>query len=200
MVVLRYDHLVAPDLKRPVAPDPYSVLPPVPSFQLTSENFRDGEPLPPAQTASGGSVSPQLSWSGFPENTLSFLLTCFDPDAPRGGCWHWVVANIPPAVTSVQAGRSRSPLRVLAGGLVGRTSSIGVDSAIDLPNTLGLTVFMGAAPPKGDRVHRYFFAVNALDVAALDLPHGRRTAADLVSATAVPHTLARAVLMGTCQR
>jgi len=191
---------MAIDMNRPVAPDPYSVLPPVPSFVLTSDTVRQGEPLPVAHTADGGNISPQLSWSGFPSETQSFLLTCFDPDAPRGGCWHWVVADIPASVTSIPEGTSASALKVVASRFFRPSSSTGVDEAVDLPTTLGSVGFMGAAPPKGDRVHRYIFAVHALDVDHLDLPHGRKTDPALVAATAVPHTLARGVLMGTYQR
>jgi len=187
-------------MQRPVAPDPYSILPPVPRFTLTSDSVTQGEPLPIAQTGQGGNVSPQLSWSGFPPETLSFLLTCYDPDAPHGGAWHWVVADIPPSVTSIPEGSSTSFLKVVARRFFTPPSSIEVAEAIDVPCILGVVGYLGAFPPKGDRVHRYFFAVHALDVAHLELPHGIKTAPALVAATAVPHTLARAVLMGTYQR
>jgi len=192
---------VAIDMKRPVAPDPYSLLPSVPKFTLTSTDIRDGEALQLAQTSEGGNVSPQLSWSGHPEETLSFFLTCFDPDAPReGGFWHWVVADIPPSVTSVPPGLAKSVVKVIASRIFQPSSSVAVAEAVDLPNGMGTVGFLGASPPKGDRPHRYLFAVHALDVAHLELPHGRRTAAALVAATAVPHTLARAVLTGTFRR
>jgi len=188
-------------MNRPVAPDPYSILPLVPTFHLTSDDIRDGQPLSPQQTADGGGVSPQLAWSGFPDATRSFLLTCYDPDAPReGGFWHWVVADIPVTVTAIPAGSAGSVVKALASKFFRPACSIGVEEATDLPNSLGTLGYLGAAPPKGDRVHRYFFAVHALDAMPLELPHGRRTAAALTAATAIPHTLARAVLVGTCQR
>ena len=191
---------MAIDMNRPVAPDPYSVLPPVPAFDLASDDFLHGQPLAPPQTAAGGSVSPQLSWSAVPD-AASYLLTCFDPDAPReGGFWHWVVADIPPSVTSVVSGNATSMVRTLANRFLHTTSSIGVPESVDLPNGVGSYGYLGAAPPKGDRVHRYFFAVHALNVEHLELPHGKRTAPALVAATAVPFTIARAVLMGTHKR
>ena len=56
---------------------------------LTSESFSDGDYLANGHALSeaygfgcaGGNLSPQLSWSGAPEGTGSFALTCFDPDA-----------------------------------------------------------------------------------------------------------------------
>ncbi|MCL1842000.1 MAG: YbhB/YbcL family Raf kinase inhibitor-like protein, partial [Propionibacteriaceae bacterium] len=101
------------DLGRPLAPDPYAAFPTVPAFALTSTDFTEGQPLGRAQTAGGGSASPQLSWSGFPADTRSFLVSCFDADAPRGGSWHWLLANIPAAVTSLPAGQPASVPAVL---------------------------------------------------------------------------------------
>src|ERR1700716_2641253 len=86
---------------------PYDDLPKLPSFTLTSESVTDGQPLAGDQVsgimgAGGSDVSPQLSWSGFPETTRSFAVTMYDPDAPTGsGFWHWAVANIPAHISTL---------------------------------------------------------------------------------------------------
>ena len=51
-------------LDRPVSPNPYNLLPPVPSFSVTSRDISDGRPLKDDQVAAKGNTSPQLSWSG----------------------------------------------------------------------------------------------------------------------------------------
>ncbi|ATE56798.1 MULTISPECIES: YbhB/YbcL family Raf kinase inhibitor-like protein [Actinosynnema] len=172
-------------LDRPVAPDPYSLLPTAPAFQVTSTDVADGQPLPQAQVFEGGNTSPQLSWSGFPEGTKSFVVTCFDPDAPTpSGFWHWVAVNLPVSTTSLDTGAGADD-DSLPGG------------AFHVRSDYGTRAFGGAAPPKGDRPHRYFFVVHAVDVEALDVDGDASPAA--VSFNLAFHTLARAIITPTYQ-
>ncbi|MCU1423022.1 MAG: YbhB/YbcL family Raf kinase inhibitor-like protein [Microbacteriaceae bacterium] len=169
-------------LERPVSPNPYDLLPAVPSFTVTSTDVTDGQPLKDDQVADLGNTSPQLSWEGAPEGTKSYTVTCFDPDAPTpSGFWHWVLVDVPADVTSLDTGAA-------AGTLPG--------SAFHVRNDGGFPGFMGAAPPVGTgRTHRYHIAATALDVGALDLPAGASLA--LVHWVASGHTLGRAVIVGT---
>ncbi|MGG7507290.1 YbhB/YbcL family Raf kinase inhibitor-like protein [Plantibacter sp. YIM 135249] len=167
--------------------DPYTLLDPVPEFTVESDDIADGSPLPRAQygaDAGGEDRSPNLRWSGFPEGTKSFAVTCFDPDAPTGsGFWHWAVANIPAEVTELQTGA----------GAPG--SSALPPSALTLPNELRLAQFVGAGPPEGTGVHRYIFVVHAVDVPHLDLDPQSTPA--VLGFNLHFHTLGRAILAAT---
>ncbi|WP_277210639.1 YbhB/YbcL family Raf kinase inhibitor-like protein [Isoptericola croceus] len=175
------------DFTRPVPPDPYSLLPAPATFELTSADFSPGEPMPSDHAADGGNTSPELSWSGFPEATRSFVVSCFDVDAPTpSGYWHWHVLDLPASVTSLARG-------------AGAADGSGLpDDAFQLTSDGGQPGFEGAGPPPGDRAHRYVFAVHALDVDSLELTtdHTNVQAAFNVYF----HTLARATLTGTYQR
>lgn len=173
-------------LERPVAPNPYDLLPPVPSFTVTSLDLTDGAPLDQEQVAAGGNRSPQLSWSNAPAGTKSFVVTCFDPDAPTpSGFWHWMLVDLPGDLTGLErgAGSSDAPLP---------------GNAFHIRNDGGYASFMGAAPPEGDQVHRYFFVVHAVNAESLGVD--RKSSAAYVSFNLAFATLGRAIIHGTYRR
>ena len=170
--------------------NPYDFLPKLPGFTLSSSDITDGKPLKSAQVsgimgAGGHDTSPQLSWSGFPEQTRSFAVTVFDPDAPTAsGFWHWAVANLPATVTDLPAG-------------VG-DGSVLPGEAITLRNDAGLARYVGAAPPAGHGYHRYFIAVHAVKVEKLDLTGDASPA--YLGFNLFMNAIARAVIHGTYEQ
>lgn len=173
------------NLERPVAPDPYALLPAVPTLQVSSSSFEHGSRLPEEHVfngmgMTGGNISPQLSWSGAPEGTKGYALTCFDPDAPTpSGFWHWILLGIPADVTSLDVGAG--------------TADTAPRGAFHVANDFSLKEYDGAAPPAGDHTHRYMFVVHALDTDDLGLDSSVTAAA--AAFTMVFRTLARGVIV-----
>lgn len=151
------------------------------AFTLTSTDVVDGGLLSDAQVHAHGNSSPQLSWSGAPQGTKSYAITCYDPDAPTGsGFWHWTVANIPADVSELAAGASSAGLP--KGAVEGRTD-------------YGAPGFGGAAPPPGHGPHRYIFTVFAVDVETLDVTPDNSGA--VFGFNLFFHTLAKASITAT---
>ncbi|WP_068397344.1 YbhB/YbcL family Raf kinase inhibitor-like protein [Kribbia dieselivorans] len=178
-------------LERPEAPNPYDYLPEVPRFTVESPSFTDGANLPEDHVFNswglhGGNSSPALTWSGAPEGTKGYAVTCFDPDAPTpSGFWHWIVVGIPADVTSLPAGAGTPGDADLPQG------------AYHLSSDFGTRGYGGCAPPAGDIAHRYQFVVHALDTDDMGLPE--TTPAGQAAFNMTMHTLGRAIITGFYQ-
>ncbi len=171
-------------LERPVTPNPYDLLPAVASFEVSSVDVTQDQPLKDDQVAAAGNTSPQLSWDSV-EGAQSYTVTCFDPDAPTpSGFWHWVVVDLPADVHSLDAGAGAEGATLPGGAFMCR-------------NDGGDKCYMGAAPPEGDQVHRYFFVVHAVTKETLGVDSDASPA--VVSFNLAFKTAARAVLNGTYQ-
>ncbi|MEZ3497951.1 kinase inhibitor [Pantoea sp. KPR_PJ] len=130
-------------------------------MRVYSNDFKDGDKMPQRQVFNGmgyqgDNISPHLAWDDAPQGTKSFVVTCFDPDAPTGsGWWHWVVVNIPASTQLLEQGAGSGLAMLPQGALQTRTD-------------FGKAGYGGAAPPQGES-HRYIFTVHALDVEALEV-------------------------------
>ncbi len=149
---------------------------------ISSKSFEPGHEMPVKYTCDGEDVSPQLSWSGAPENTESFALIVDDPDAPGRVFTHWVLYNIP-------ASRNELPEGMQAEKIVKKGCSQGV-------NDMRLMGYGGPCPPPG-KPHRYRFHLYALDT-TLDLPSG--VTKNAVLGAMKGHILAEAEIVGLYKR
>jgi len=125
------------------------------TFTVTSSTFPNGGAIPLSSVYSGcggGNISPQLSWSGAPAGTLSYIVTLFDESAATGvGLWHWTIFNIPASVTSLATNASTAPP---AGSIQGYTD-------------FSVNKYSGPCPPPGDGAHTYKITVLALNTATV---------------------------------
>jgi Raf kinase inhibitor-like YbhB/YbcL family protein len=100
----------------------------------------------------------------------------------RRGFWHWLLVNLPTSVTELnQCSGGQDPPGV----------------ALSLRNDYSETGYGGPYPPEGDRPHRYFFVVHAVDVEALEPT--RDSSAAYASFNLAFHTLARGIITPTYQ-
>lgn len=136
-------------------------------FQLSSTTFADNTFLPISMInnnitggvnacsingAPGGDQSPELSWTGAPPFTQSFVVTAFDVTA---SFTHWGMYNISANAT-------------------GLPQNAGVPNSSygqQIYNDFGAPEYDGPCPPNGiaPYVHKYVFTVYALDI-TLELP------------------------------
>lgn len=141
------------------------------TLQFTSAAFQEGGTIPKKYTCDGQNISPQLDWSGLPDQTKSLVLIVDDPDAPGGTFVHWVLYGLPADLKGLSEGASA--------GLQG-------------VNSFHKSGYGGPCPPKGS-THRYYFKLYALDT-GLTLKPGASKAD--VEKAARGHILAQGQLMG----
>jgi Raf kinase inhibitor-like YbhB/YbcL family protein len=149
----------------------------VAKLTLTSDAFREGEPIPTVYSCDGANHSPAIHWSDPPAATKSFALVIDDPDAPNGTFRHWGVYDIPASARGIGAGQH-----------------VGTE----VNNDGGKSGYTGPCPPKRNGVHHYHFKLFALGVERLGLGSNAKVA-DVENAAA-SHAIARGELIGTYER
>ena len=132
----------------------------------------------------GNNVSPALEWQNPPQNTKSYAITVFDPDAPTSsGFWHWLVTDIPADATGFAQGVGNGRLP---------------PGCRTFNNDYGSKEFGGACPPEGHGMHRYQFTVWALPEETLAVPDDASAA--VVSFMLNANALGKATLTATYAR
>ena len=108
---------------------------------VTSPLFGRGA-IPPQYTCHGHGGSPAIYWSGAPAGTRSLALVVDDADAPITPYIYWIVFDIRPTTTDIQAGRQLPP------------------GARQADNSRGFAGYDAPCPIHGN--HTYRFTVYAL--------------------------------------
>ena len=110
--------------------------------------FGNGQPIQRVYTGDGADESPPLRWTAAPKSAKSIAIICFDPDAPRGTWYHWLLFNLSPKLTSLK-------------GNVAKTDAV-EDGGAQGINDFKHIGYNGPNPPPGAK-HRYYYRVMALD-------------------------------------
>lgn len=140
---------------------------------VSSPVIGQGMVLPGRYTCHGRGQSPPVEWSGVPQGTKSIALVLDDSNAPITPYVYWIVFDISPARSYIQAGRLPSGARLAV-------------------NSSGKATFSPPCPLT--RRHQYRFTVYALNAML-----GQRSGAQLVTAWSAiaQHAIARGRLTAT---
>ena len=141
------------------------------TLSLSSSSFPDGGDIPQKYGKKSDNVSPQLSWTGVPEDARSFAIAMVDTHPVARGYVHWLVADIDPATTSLPEGAAD-------GGMP--------------TGSRELRPYAGPFPPSG--THDYEFTLYALDAESLAVPAS--VTLDEFTARIKDRTLATARMVG----
>lgn len=147
LIVLIFSVLII-TCETPTVPNSDSEITP---FSVTSSSFTSGGALAEkycnnANSHWGTNISPQISWTGAPEDTLSFVLIM--DDASVNNWSHWILYYIPPDFTTLPEGLGNNTVDCLEGSIDGGYP----------PG------YKGPYPPLPVGNHNYYFRVYALDI------------------------------------
>lgn len=158
------------------------------NFTITSPAFQQDRRISDRFTCEGEDISPRLEWSGVPDSTGSFALSCLDPDAPPGTWVHWVLYDLAADARSLDEGVPKS-------AQLENNTLQGACWGVDSFDRVG---YYGPCPPPGHGNHRYYFRLYALDLETLSLPPNATWFQ--VEKAMEGHVLGTAETMGTFSR
>lgn len=200
-------------------------------MKLSSSSFGDNQRIPGAYAFAvphatdhitlSSNRNPQLSWSGAPAATKSFVLICHDRDVPSKGddvnkegrsvpaslprvdFYHWVLVDILPSVSAIEEAEFSDGIS--ARGKKGPEAKRGARQGLndytawfagDKDRSGNYFGYDGPCPPWNDEIlHHYVFTLYALDSAHCAVS-GMFKGADALKAIE-GHVLANASLTGT---
>ena len=200
-------------------------------MKLSSASFGDNQRIPGAYAfavphasdhiALSSNRNPQLSWSGAPAGTKSYVLICHDYDVPSKGddvnkegrsvpaslprvdFYHWILVDIPPSVSAIAeaefsdgiSARGKKGPEAKHGSRQGLNDYTGWFAA-DKDMSGNYFGYDGPCPPWNDEtLHHYVFTLYALDSARCPVS-GMFKGGDVLKAIE-GHVLATASLTGT---
>ena len=170
-------------LDRPVTPNPYDFFPRRLLLRHRARTSSDGQPLKDDQVFALGNTVPAVVLVRCPGGygvVRRHLLRSGRADAER--------------ILALGAGGHSGRGHVLATGAATHELPLG---AFHCRNDGGGKGFMGADPPQGDQVHRYYFVVHAVSQESLGVDSDASPA--VVSFNLAFKTLGRAIIHGTYQ-
>ena len=118
-----------------------------PSLEVSS-SFRNWSNIPRIYTCDGADTSPPIEVSNIPASAKCLALIMYDPDAPRGTFYHWLLYNI-----SIRASSIRIPPDM--------PKEYSTPYGLQGVNDFGAVGYGGPCPPHGSK-HRYVILVLAL--------------------------------------
>lgn len=151
------------------------------ALTLTSHDLTPGAAIPATHIyprCGGQNLSPDLSWTGAPAATRSFVLTVIDMDVKPALWSHWLVVDLPPSTTGLARGTKALPAGAHA-----------------VVSNFGEAAYDGPCPPSGSGVHHYRFTIWAMPTGATAIAPDAH--ADAVIAKLKAQALAKAELTGS---
>lgn len=152
------------------------------TIQVKSAAFTNMGMLADKYSAYFQDVSPEISWTGVPQNAKSLVLMMEDPDASLKPVTHWLAANLAPTVTGLPENVAKTEM---------------TNGMMQGANQKGKIGYYGPMPPPADKPHGYHFQIFALDT-KLNLPSGYNRQALLDAMKG--HVIAKGELVGMYQR